>query len=90
MLLANQPERHMSALRTATNAEHATAHSIKKRRISPTYVAALREYNFRVAREYNYLGAVFVTPAGQAQYEAETKRAYDACIAIGMGAEHGL
>ena len=51
---------------------------------------ALANYNFRLAQEDRYLGSVFVNPIGQRKVEAETKAAYDACVALGMGPEHGL
>jgi hypothetical protein len=51
---------------------------------------ALAAYNFRLSEEDRYLGSVFVNPAGQRLVEAKTAAAYAACIALGMGPEHGL
>jgi len=51
---------------------------------------ALKAYNYSLAQEDRYLGSVFVTPGGQRDKEAETKKAYDACLALNMTHEHGL
>jgi len=51
---------------------------------------ALKAYNYAVSQEDRYLGSVFVTPIGQRDKEADTKKAYDACLALGMTHEHGL
>ena len=51
---------------------------------------ALAEYEFRLREEDRYLGSVFVTPFGQREIEAKTKRAYDRCVSLGMTHEHGL
>lgn len=61
-----------------------------KIRLTRAQSAALKAYNRAVQREDIYLGSVFVTPAGQRQYEAATRSAYEACKALGMGVEHGL
>jgi hypothetical protein len=61
-----------------------------KVRLTKAQKAALDAYNYRLAQEDRYLGSVFVTAWGQRQYEAKTKAAYDACVALGMTCEHGL
>ena len=61
-----------------------------KRRLTKAQRAALENYNRKLRAEDNYLGSVFVTPSGQAEHEARTKAAYDACVALGMTYEHGL
>lgn len=62
----------------------------KQVRKTPAQAKALKAYNFANAQEDRYLGSVFVTAKGQAEYEAKTKAAYEACKALGMGVEHGL
>lgn len=52
--------------------------------------AALAAYEYRLHQEDRYLGSVFVTPMGQREVEARTHAAYLACVALGMGPEHGL
>jgi hypothetical protein len=52
--------------------------------------AALKAYNFAVSQEDRYLGSVFVTPTGQRSVEARTRKAYEACKALGMDYRHGL
>ena len=61
-----------------------------KAKLTPAQKRALAEYRYREQQEDRYLGSVFVTPAGQARKEAETKVAYDACKRLGMTYEHGL
>lgn len=61
-----------------------------KVKLSKAQKAALANYNFRLAQEDRYLGSVFVTPMGQRDIEAKTRAAYEACVALGMGPEHGL
>ena len=61
-----------------------------KKRLTQEQSSALKEYEFRVRQEDRYLGSVFVTPAGQREYEAKTKAAYDRCKSLGMTHEHGL
>lgn len=51
---------------------------------------ALERYNFMLREEDRYLGSVFVTPSGKERVEAQTKQAYNACVALGMTWEHGL
>ncbi len=61
-----------------------------KNRLTREQAAALKEYEYRVRQEDRYLGSVFVTPAGQRDYEEKTKAAYDRCVSLGMTHEHGL
>lgn len=61
-----------------------------KIRLTKTQREALATYERKLRSEDNFLGSVFVTPQLQAEYEARTKVAYDACKALGMGPEHGL
>ena len=61
-----------------------------KVKLTKAQKAALAAYEFRLKQEDRYLGSVFVTPAGQRKVEAETKAAYDVCVALGMTWEHGL
>jgi hypothetical protein len=61
-----------------------------KVKLTPAQKKALAAYNFRLAQEDRYLGSVFVTPMGQRKVEAETSAAYQACVKLGMGPEHGL
>lgn len=63
---------------------------MSKIKLSRAQKKALDAYNFALSQEDRYLGSVFVTPEGQAKVEARTKAAYDACVALGMDAEHGL
>lgn len=51
---------------------------------------ALKAYRFALQQEDRFLGSVFVTPSAQRRYEAKTKAAYDRCIRLGLGIEHGL
>ena len=62
----------------------------KQVRKTPAQSKAPKAYNFALSQEDRYLGSVFVTAKGQAEYEAKTKAAYAACVALGMGPEHGL
>lgn len=62
----------------------------KKVRLTREQKKALENYNFMLREEDRYLGSVFVTPAGQARVEAQTKKAYQACVSLGMTYEHGL
>ena len=71
-------------------ADRATKLACKRIRLTPAQKKALTEYNFRLAREDNFLGSVFVTEALASEYAAKVKTAYDACKALGMGPEHGL
>jgi hypothetical protein len=61
-----------------------------KARFTKAQREALKVYNFAVQQEDRYLGSVFVTPKGQAEYEAKTKAAYEKCVALEMTHEHGL
>lgn len=61
-----------------------------KKRLTKEQKAALDAYNFALRQEDRYLGSVFVTPAGQRDYEARTAAAYERCKALGMTYEHGL
>lgn len=47
--------------------------------------AAIQSYTRCLAAEERYLGSVFVTPAGQADRESQTRAAYEACVAAGVG-----
>ena len=51
---------------------------------------AIKEYNFALQQEDRYLGSVFANESGKTKYEDKTKKAYEACIALGMTHEHGL
>ena len=62
----------------------------KRPRRTAAQMKALRAYNFAVAQEDRYLGSVFVTPAGQREYEEKTAAAYAECKRLGRGVEHGL
>jgi hypothetical protein len=61
-----------------------------KARLTKAQRSALKAYNFALSQEDRYLGSVFVTPVGQAQAEAKTKAAYDACKRLEMDHTHGL
>lgn len=61
-----------------------------KIRLTKAQREALALYERRLRSEDNFLGSVFVTPTLQAEYEARTKAAFDACVALGMTSEHGL
>lgn len=61
-----------------------------KKRLTKEQKAALEAYNFALRQEDRYLGSVFVTPAGQRDYEARTAAAYARCKTLGMTYEHGL
>jgi len=63
---------------------------VKQVRKTPAQAKAFKAYRFAVQQEDRYLGSVFVTPKGQADVEAKTRAAYEACKALGMGVEHGL
>lgn len=51
---------------------------------------AFDAYLFAERQCDRYLGSVFVTPMGQREHEAKVKAAFDACLRLGMGIEHGL
>lgn len=61
-----------------------------KKRLTSQQKKALENYNFMLREEDRYLGSVFVTPSGQAKVEAETKKALNVCLKLGMTFEHGL
>lgn len=63
---------------------------VRQIRLTPAQRAALKAYQFAERQEDRYMGSVFVTAHGQAQYEAKTRAAYEACKRLGMGVEHGL
>lgn len=63
---------------------------IKQVRRTAAQNKALKAYRFAEQQEDRYLGSVFATKQGQAEYEAKTRAAYEACKALGMGVEHGL
>jgi hypothetical protein len=62
----------------------------KTKRKTPAQKKAYDEYKLMVRMEDNYLGSVFVTPRGQAEYEARRRNAYENCKMLGMTYEHGL
>jgi hypothetical protein len=64
--------------------------SAKKLRLTPAQKKALAAYKFALTQEDRYLGSVFANAKGQAEYEAKTRAAYEACKALGMAHEHGL
>ena len=80
----------MANIKYFESAERNTKLACKRHRLTSTQKKALTEYNFRLAREDNFLGSVFVTDALAAEYARAVKRAYDACKSLGMGPEHGL
>lgn len=51
---------------------------------------ALEVYKHQEQQFDRYMGSVFVTPAGQKAAEAKVTAAYEACVRLGMGVEHGL
>jgi hypothetical protein len=51
---------------------------------------ALKAYQFAESQEDRYLGSVFVSHFGQIEYREKTRKAYEACKALGMTYEHGL
>jgi hypothetical protein len=61
-----------------------------KIRLTKAQREALALYERRLRSEDNFLGSVFVTPKLQAEYEGRTKAAYEVCVSLGMGPEHGL
>lgn len=63
---------------------------MKKKRLTKEQSKALKEYRFRFSEEDRFLGSVFVTPSKQREYEERTKKAYEACKALGLTHEHGL
>jgi hypothetical protein len=63
---------------------------IKQVRKTPAQKKAFEAYRYAERQEDRYLGSVFANAAGQREYEAKTRAAYEACKALGMGIEHGL
>lgn len=63
---------------------------MKKQRLTPAQNKAFKEYKFRVSEEDRYLGSVFVNSLGQARVEQARRKAYQDCLDLGMGIEHGL
>jgi hypothetical protein len=61
-----------------------------KIRLTKQQRAAIEAYRFAERQEDRYMGSVFVNAHGQREYEEKTKRAYEACKALGMTHEHGL
>ena len=62
----------------------------KRPRLTSAQIKALKAYEFAERQEDRYMGSVFVTAAGQRDYEAKTRAAYEACKALGMDHTHGL
>jgi len=62
----------------------------KLKRKTPAQKQAFDTYRLRERMEDNYNGSVFVTAAGQEGYRAKTRAAYNECVRLGMGIEHGL
>ena len=60
------------------------------RRLTTQQRAAIRAYEFAERQEDRYMGSVFVTAAGQREYEAKTRAAYEECKRLGLGVEYGL
>ena len=80
----------MACLKYFEDADKRTESVSRRKRLTPAQKKALGEYNFRLAREDNYLGSVFVNRQGIAEYASKRREAYEACKALGLGAEHGL
>jgi hypothetical protein len=63
---------------------------VKLKRKTPAQKKAYDHYVFCERQEDRYMGSVFVTPQGERDHRAKTKAAYDECVRLGMGVEHGL
>lgn len=95
---ANQPQPDLSTILSALQSvprgdevpNFAERVKLPKKRRTPAQVKALNRYKLMMQMEDNYMGSVFVTPAGAYRHGMETLRAHNACVALGMGPEHGL
>jgi hypothetical protein len=61
-----------------------------KVRLTKEQKKAWEAYRFAEKQEDRYLGSVFVNAHGQKQYEAKTRAAYEECVRLGMGVQHGM
>lgn len=61
-----------------------------KTRLNKDQRKAIEAYEFAERQEDRYLGSVFVTPAGQRDYEAKTQAAHAECKRLGLDRTHGL
>lgn len=62
--------------------------TITKRK-TPAQKRAYDEYKLRERMEDNYLGSVFVNERGAEEYRQKTRKAYEACISLGLTYENG-
>lgn len=61
----------------------------KTKRKTPDQKKAYDHYKLMERMEDNYLGSVFVNQRGQEEWQAKTRKAYEACISLGLTYENG-